>query len=155
MSDAPKTPGFEDLWSEATAWTELHERRVFQNGRSLDQTELALAKSAGVKLPENIRLYVVDVVPVPKDGLLGQFAANAGWSLGDWQGLTVNYGVYVRKDRVGTTTVPHEFRHVAQYECFGSVKNFAFFYLRELLFFGYGNGPLERDAKLSESILNR
>ena len=40
--------------------------------------------------------------------------------------------------------------HTCWDECFGSIKAFMFFYLKELLHFRYGLGPLEVDAKKAE-----
>ena len=67
--------------------------------------------------------------------------------------MTFGHGIFMREDQKEKIDIwPHRFRHVAQYECFGSIKPCMFFYLKELLHFGYGKGPLEVDARNAENI---
>ena len=68
-------------------------------------------------------------------------------------GMTLGHGTFIRQDQAARADIwPHEFRHVAQYECFGSIKTFMFFYLKELFHFRYGPGPLEIDARAAETL---
>lgn len=142
---------FNDLWNIATAWGEQQERHIASLGRVLTRDELQLAAKVGVRAPENIRILIVPVVPFPEDPLIRAVGAQVGLSTNGAGGLTLGYGVFIREDQKGRRDIwSHEFRHVAQYECFGSIKAFMFFYLKELLHFRYGPGPLEVDAKKAE-----
>ena len=63
-------------------------------------------------------------------------------------GMTLDHGSFIREDhRSSIRLLAHELRHVAQYECSGSISIFMDHYLRELLYFGYGLGPFEVDAE--------
>ncbi|MCX6938395.1 MAG: hypothetical protein NTU80_10965 [Verrucomicrobia bacterium] len=148
------TPTFDDLWSAATAWAEQHSAHIAAQGRSLTPAELTLASQVGVTAPERIRILVVPEIPFPDDPVLRAFAGQAGMLPERTGGMTLGHGIYLREDQVARASIwPHEFRHVAQYECFGSIKAFMFFYLKELLHFRYGPGPLETDARAAEAQL--
>lgn len=144
-------PTFDDLWNAATAWGEQQERHIASVGRALSPDEVKLAAKVGVRASEKIRVFIVSVVPFPEDPLIRAIGAQVGLAADSSGGMTLGYGVFIREDQKGRRDIwPHEFRHVAQYECFGSIKAFMFFYLKELLHFRYGLGPLEVDAKNAE-----
>lgn len=65
-------------------------------------------------------------------------------------GITLRYGIYIRKDcsgyRDNRNLYVHEFVHVGQYERMGSIQAFLKEYLRECIDPGYPLGPLEQEA---------
>ena len=144
-------PPFEDLWNAVNAWAEQQAHLIATSGRPLTQQELAIAKKVGVLAPEKVRVLVVPAVPFPEDSTIHAIGVQVGLVAERTGGMTLGYGIFICDDQIGRSDIwPHEFRHVAQYECFGSIKAFMFFYLKELLHFRYGPGPLEVDARNAE-----
>jgi hypothetical protein len=145
-------PTFDYLWNATTAWAESHSARIIAQGRPLTSAELSQARNVGVAAPERIRVLLVPEVPFPDSPEIHAIANQAGMHPESTGGMTLGHGIYLREDQVACPGIwLHEFRHVAQYECFGSVKTFMFFYLKELLHFRYGPGPLETDARAAEA----
>ena len=146
------TPSFDDLWNAVTLWAEQQSALILTQGRALTPAELALARQVGVTQPERIRILNVPEVPFPDDPTLRALADQVGMFPERTGGMTLGHGIFMHDDQAARADIwPHEFRHVAQYECFGSIKAFMFFYLKELLHFRYGPGPLETDARAAES----
>jgi hypothetical protein len=144
---------FDDLWRAVTTWAEQESARIAMTGRPLTPSEVAIAKKVGARSTELIRVLVVTTMPFPEDVTLRAIGAQVGLTTEQSGGMTLGHGIFIRADQVGRKDIwPHEFRHVAQYECFGSIKTFMFFYLKELLHFRYGPGPLEVDAKKAEEV---
>jgi len=149
-------PTFDDLWNASTLWAEQQSARILAEGRPLTPAEQAIARQVGVAAPERIRVLTVPEVPFPDYPTLRAIASGVGMNPELTGGMTLGHGIFMRADQVSRADIwPHEFRHVAQYECFGSIKAFMFFYLKELLHFRYGPGPLEVDAKAAESTPSR
>lgn len=146
------TPSFDDLWNAVTLWAEQQSALILAQGRPLTAAELATARAVGVVAPQRIRVLSVPEVPFPADPTLRAVAEGVGMVAELTGGMTLGHGIFMRADQAARADIwPHEFRHVAQYECFGSIKAFMFFYLKELLHFRYGPGPLETDARAAES----
>lgn len=144
-------PTFDDLWNAASLWAEQQATHISSSGSALTETQLALARKVGVVHPEKIRVLVVQDVPFPDDPTLRAIAAQIGLIPERTGGMTLGHGIFLRHDQLDRPSIwAHEFRHVAQYECFGAIKVFMFFYLKELLHFRYGPGPLETDASAAE-----
>ncbi len=96
-------------------------------------------------------MLVVPQIPFPDEPVIRALGESVGLATGISCGMTLGHGIFIRTDQQSRPDIwPHEFRHVAQYECFGSTKTFMFFYLKELLHFNYGPGPLEVDATFAE-----
>jgi hypothetical protein len=146
-------PTFDDLWNAATAWGEQQSGVIASTGRALARDELAIAAKVGVQTPERIRVLIVESVPFPGDPTLRALGEKVGLAADSSGGMTLGHGIFLRADQQHRPDIwPHEFRHVAQYECFGSIRAFMFFYLKELLHFRYGPGPLEIDATNAEKL---
>jgi hypothetical protein len=144
---------FDKLWTAVSLWAELQAAEISKTGRSLTPQEIVVAKKVGVQAPEKIRVLNVLAVPFPEDPAIHAFGIQVGLPPGSSGGMTLGYGIFIRDDHKDQSNIwPHELRHVAQYECLGSIKAFMFFYLKELLHFRYGLGPLEVDAKNAEQI---
>jgi hypothetical protein len=146
-------PTFDDLWNSVTVWAELQAAQISKTGRPLAPQEITIAKKVGVQVPEQIRVLSVAEVPFPDDPAIHAIGLKVGLSPKSSGGMTLGYGIFICDDQKARRDIwPHEFRHVAQYECFGSIRAFMFFYLKELLYFRYGSGPLEVDAKCAEKM---
>jgi hypothetical protein len=134
----------------ATQWAEEQEVLILKKGKALTSKQKLDAKAAGVAHPERIRVKVVREIN-PPDGLLLGLANRFSESLGpDTAGLTLGYGIFIRKDcenyRANRDLYVHEFVHVGQYERYGSIQAFFEDYLKECVDPGYPNGKLERQA---------
>ncbi len=139
------------LLPRAIAWAEAQAGSVLECGAPLDEAGLALARSVGVKNPENTRVSVVDRLPVPSDPELRAAAIHAGLLAPDTLGLTLGYAVIIRRGHQATLRLlSHEFRHVYQYERAGSIASFLPVYLREIVAHGYLGAPSEVDARAHE-----
>jgi hypothetical protein len=139
------------LLPRAIAWAETQSRSVLEGGAPLEPADLALARSVGVSNPENIRVSVVDRIPVPDDTQLRLAAFRAGLLAPDTLALTLGYAVLVRRGHeAGARLLSHEFRHVYQYERAGSIASFLRVYLKEIVALGYADAPSEIDARAHE-----
>ncbi len=138
------------LAPKATAWVESQHIHIAQVGRALDDDERTLAEGVGVRYPDRIRIAEVPDLPVPDDPDLRQAAKMAGILGPGTAGLTLGYGIYVRRGHGSIKLYSHEFRHVHQYERAGSIAAFLSVYLQQVVEFGYYNAPLEVDARVHE-----
>ncbi len=145
-------PTFENLVNAVTRWAEEQEANIVKHGRPLSPAEHALAARVGVREPHRIRVLLVPEVPFPNDTTVLTVASLVGLHSELTAGMTLRYGIYLRSDSIQQRGIwPHEFRHVAQYENFGSIRGFMEAYLRELINCRYGHGPLETDARAAEA----
>lgn len=147
-SPTPASAAFDRLHAAAVDWAELRSKDIHRAGRPLTAAETAMARKVGVREPERIRIMEVDVIPLPDIDAWKATLQQSGMAADGVLGLTLGHGVYLKK-RAKVDVRAHEFRHVAQYECLGGIRPFMFCYLKELLHFGYGKGPLEHDAELA------
>ena len=111
------------------------------------QRERKMAVLAGVKHAGRIR--VCEVADMPRPGMAWMQGAAARWGLNmdDTLGLSLRYGIFLRKGMRGRReTLAHECVHTAQYERLGGLWPFLARYLRECLRFGYERAPMEREA---------
>jgi hypothetical protein len=131
----------------AARWVGSQETALCAAGEILTQEQISDAREVDVLRPENIRLKFVDSIPVPGDGFLRRLGKITGLLRGETAGITLRYGIYIRKEYRGDRELyVHEFVHVAQYERFGSIDAFLRDYLKECLDPGYPWGPLEQEA---------
>jgi hypothetical protein len=95
---------------------------------------------------------VVEEIPAPTQSALRAACEQLNLLGEDTAGLTLGYGVFLKKDRrESVRLLAHELRHVAQYEGHGSIAAYLTVYIPELLRFGYEDAPLERDAREAET----
>jgi hypothetical protein len=106
---------------------------------------------------EPIALAVLDLFALrsgetspPDHPVLRQVANQLNFLGPDTIGLTLGYGVYLRKGYVDDRLLSHEFRHVRQYEIAGSIAAFIDEYIRQIFQYGYLNSPYEVDARAYE-----
>ncbi len=135
----------------AVAWAEAQAGVVLANGIPLKQASLQIARGVGVIKPENIRIGVVDDLPLPDDASLREAALQAGLLGPGMIGFALGYAVLIcRGYHANQRLLSHEFRHVYQYEAAGSIAAFLPVYLQQIVAFGYANAPFEADARAHE-----
>ena len=104
-----------------------------------------------MRQPARIRVRIVDEMPLPDDVQLRAAALRAGLLAPGTLGLTLGYAVFVRQGHeTSLRLLSHEFRHVYQYECAGSIASFLPGYLQEIVSHGYADAPSELDARAHE-----
>jgi hypothetical protein len=133
------------LASAVTPWMEHQERRILREGRGLTASELAMAGDLGISRPQNVRVLLIDPIPVPVPQAWISLAN--GWGLPVFApgGMTLGYGIFAAAESMDL--VRHELVHVAQYERLGGIAPFLKRYLFECLTVGYADAPLELEAR--------
>ena len=146
---------FVQLLPLAIAWAEQQENYILRNGVQLTISQLTDAKLVQVVSPEKVRLLKVDQIPLPNESSLRNAAQMLGLITANTIGLTLRYGVFIRKDFWnGKKIVVHELVHVSQYEKLGGIGKFLQKYLQECISFGYPGAPMEQEAiTLSNKIV--
>jgi hypothetical protein len=145
----------EDLLPLAAAWASEQEGLVLRDGMPLSAQQMTEAKRAGVVHPERVRILHVETIPVPAHPVLQAACSAINFVAGAPQGLTFNYGIFVRCDRVQDRhLLLHELAHTSQYERLGGIVPFLRKYIWECLTFGYQSASLELEAdKVAERVL--
>jgi hypothetical protein len=92
----------------------------------------------------------VDTIAPPVDPMLRRVADEMSFLGSNTIGITLGYGIYLRKGYVTDRLLSHEFRHVHQYEKAGSIELFIEEYLRQIFHYGYVDSPYEIDARAHE-----
>jgi hypothetical protein len=139
------------LLPRAVAWAEAEAGIVLASGIAPTPSGLQLARGVEVIHPENIRIGVVDRLPLPDDASLREAALQAGLLGPGMIGLTLGYAVLIRRGHESNPRLlSHEFRHVYQYEAASSIAAFLPVYLRQIVALGYANAPFEVDAREHE-----
>ncbi len=131
-----------------TLWIRGYEREILDAGRPLLDEEFTLARQAGVKRPDLVRVLIVPEVPYPLHRLLRTLQK---WRLAHCfsaSGLTAGYGIYIEAVHASSTgLLVHELVHVGQYERLRGIYGFLRQYCLECLRFGYWDAPLEKEAR--------
>ena len=135
------------LLPRAIAWAEAVAGDVATNGEALNDARSSIASRVGVQHPHNVRVLLVDQLPLPADPEL-QAAATQTGLLGKYTvGLTLGYSVLIRRGHMTQRLLSHELRHVHQFEKAGGIADFLPLYLGSIIQFGYQNSPYEQDAR--------
>jgi hypothetical protein len=140
----------ETLLPKATAWAEQSAAELCRTGSALNDEELSIARQVGVLQPESIRIALVDILPFPSDPQLRKAASATGLFGPKMTGITLGYGICIRKGHYSIRLLSHECRHVYQYEQAGSIAAFLRDYLQQIVDHGYRSAPLEIDARSHE-----
>ena len=120
---------------------------ILRDGALLSASQLADAYKIGVTFAQHVRLLKVTTIPVPDHSLLREAAESTHLITPLTAGLTLRYGIFIRKDRwEDRCLVFHELVHTYQYERLGGVQPFLERYLYECLAIGYPEAPLEQEA---------
>lgn len=146
---------FAQLLPLAVAWAEQQENLILQNGIQLTPSQVTDARLVSVVNPEKVRLFKVNQIPLPSEPSLRTAAQMTGLITMNTKGLTLRYGVFIRKDFWNDRkTVLHELVHVAQYERLAGIDQFLQKYLQECITIGYPQAPMEQEAiTLSGKVL--
>ncbi len=138
---------FEKLLPLAADWAAEQETLILREGVPLSNQEIIVAKAAGVKEPDRVRLLQVDAIPSPGHPLLKAACNAINFFTSGPRGLTFHYGIFVRRDCAQDRhLLTHELVHTAQYERLGGIVPFLRKYLSECFTNGYRNAPLEQEA---------
>ena len=146
---------FTEMLPLAVAWAEQQENYILQNGILLTTSQVTDARLVAVVNPEKVRLLKVNQIPLPSEPSLRTAAQMIGLITMNTIGLTLKYGVFIRKDFWNDRKIViHELVHVAQYERLGGIARFLQKYLQECISIGYPQAPMEQEAiTLSNRIL--
>ena len=138
---------FDKLLPLAVRWATAVEARILRDGVPLTDESLADARAIGLREPERVRLLALARVPMPDNLILKTAAAAIQFLTPATRGLTLRYGIFIRRDCWGDRPlIAHELAHTAQYERLGGIEPFLRQYLLECLKVGYPAAPLEQEA---------
>jgi len=143
------------LLPQAIEWVESRSVEVLSKGQPLTAKGIEVARSVGVRDPEQIRVDLVESLPLPNDQVLRDVALQTGLLGPNMAGVTFGYGIYACKDHISNRLLAHECRHVFQYESAGSIAAFLPVYLQEIIENGYIDCSFEVDARQYENIGSR
>jgi len=132
---------------DAIAWATDEAARGAAIGKPLLPRAVDAARRVGVTRPEEIRVLVVDALPLPKEPVLRDAALRAGLLGPGSIGLTLDHSIFICEGNLTGDVLSHECRHVYQYESHGGITGFLPAYLGQILDFGYRAAPLEVDAR--------
>ena len=139
------------LAPKAVAWAEGLAAEARARGTALSVPLAEIARRAGVRAPEKVRILVMDEIPLPDDPALQGAALSVGLSQSDAAGMTLGHAVFLRRGyESDVRVISHELRHVAQYEACGGIAGFLAVHLADLVAFGYEDSPFEVDARAHE-----
>ncbi|MFT4639579.1 MAG: hypothetical protein ACI8T1_002904 [Verrucomicrobiales bacterium] len=129
-------------------WVRLHEQRI---RRELTPEESALAEQVGVHATDQIRILVVETVPMPGPRWIHRLAQRLSLPAMKAVGMSLGHGVYLQRGFEHRIKIlVHECVHTAHYERHG-ISGFLRRYLPHCLEDGHINAELEREAvRLSE-----
>lgn len=138
------------LLPHAIAWAVHQAQYVASLGFSMQEAEQTIARRVGVRRPDQIRVKLVEHLPLPEEPMLRQAAIEAGLLGPNMVGLTLGYSIFLVNGYESVRLISHECRHVYQYEMFGSIESFLPVYLLQIVTYGYQDAPLEVDARAHE-----
>lgn len=141
------------LLPKAVEWAERQQADILATGLPLSPEQMVVARGVGVAQPNNIRIKLVDRLPLPEYPDLAAAALQTGLLGPNMTGLTLFYGIFICKHDYGNRNlIAHECRHVQQYEKRKSIAAFLQEYLSQIVTFGYSNALLEQDAHMAAAI---
>jgi hypothetical protein len=145
----------EQYFPKAVQWVAEMERAILKSGQPLLPQNRKDAETIGVQQSKDVRILVLDGIPLPNDPGLRQLAAETELITDRTAGMTFGHGIVLKKGSIDRRLIAHELVHVMQYERFGGIKAFLKEYVKEVAFPpGYPNGPLEREAdQLAELVV--
>ena len=123
---------FERLVPLACQWAKKQEAYILKHGAPLGRQQLADARRAGVREPSQVRLLVVDRIPLPDDPELADAARRAQIITDTSRGVAIGYGIIIRADSwQNRELLLHQLVHVAQCERSGGLESFVSEYLTD------------------------
>jgi len=126
------------LMPRAVKWYSDVEKSLRSQGRALTKAETVEAKSLGVKMPDLIRVVVLDKFPEPDKHASGDH----------FEGARAMGNIIMIKPRHknDSTVLCHELVHIAQKDRMGGLKEFLKQYAIEREVLGYSRSLLETEA---------
>ena len=109
---------------------------------------IKIARAVGVQQPERIRIEFANQLPLPDIQPLRGVVVKLFTP--EMAGVTFGHSIIIRKEHGDDRLFSHEFRHVFQYEQFGSIAAFIKEYMQQVAVYGYQYMPLEIDARKHE-----
>lgn len=125
------------------------ETRILESGRPLTDSERLLARQAGVRHIDRVRILVLDAVPSPEDGDLRRYLSKLGILrlISMAKGTAKGYGIIVTPSGAhDRSVIAHELVHVGQYERLGGIAALMRDHLPDLVANGYRRSELEDEA---------
>ena len=132
-------------FDEIIKWAEAIQKQILEEGEEIPYFDGLPAAFAGIENIDKIRILKVDKIVLPDIELVNDLKKSNIFATSSTLGIALGHAILLDKNATRDVMI-HEFRHIAQYELFGDLKSYLTFYLRELITFGYGDGPLENDA---------
>jgi len=126
------------LMPRAVKWYSDVEKSLRSKGRELTRSESKEAKALGVKMPDLIRVVVLDKFPEPDKHSSGDH----------FEGARAMGNIIMLKPRYknDSTVLCHELVHIAQKDRIGGLKGFLKQYAIEREVLGYSRSLLETEA---------
>ena len=148
MASADLASLFPVVMPHIQRWFVCEEATILRNGVALTGSQARDARLAGVQNPGRVRVLPVEEIKVHGIGLMRKLAPGLQLVRPDSSAMTFGYGIVIRrlyaKDRA---VLLHHLVHVAQMEELGGSENYVKRYVNDCLHFGYGNAPLEIQAR--------
>jgi len=149
-----KTQEIISLIPMASEWVEAQEMIIFADGVPLTEKQRNIASKIGIKNTDKIRLLQVKSIPEPDNSILNEASKAIGFILSQTIGITYRYGIYIRHDYwENESLIIHELTHTLQYERLGGITDFLNQYIKECIYYGYKNSPLEKEAVQMATII--
>lgn len=144
----------EQYFPKAVQWATEMEKAILESGQRLLPQNRKDAEAISIRRVGDVRIVVLDRIPLPNDPGLQQLALGTGLITDGTAGMTFGHGVVLKNGSYDRRLIAHELGHVMQYERFGGIESFLKEYIKEVAFPpGYPNGPLEREADLLAELV--
>jgi hypothetical protein len=142
----------DELLPLAGAWIDEAEAQWAGAGTPLGEVGRAVARQAGVREIDRVRVRRVPTMPEPSHPRLRRAMVESGFLLHTAHGLALDHAIALREDApTDIALLAHELKHVEQYERLGR-EGFLRLYITECLSFGYAHSPLEREARRFQAL---
>ena len=89
---------FENILPLAVQWAEAKEKVILEHGRDISPQYMEDAKSVGVKYPEQVRIYEVPQIPIPKHPILRAATEATQLISPATIGISLRYGIFIHNN---------------------------------------------------------
>ena len=138
----------------ASEWVKAQETIILADGVPLTEKQRTIASKIGIKNTDKIRLLQVKSIPEPENSILNEASKSIGFISSQTLGITYRYGIYIQHDYwENESLIIHELTHTLQYERLGGITDFLNQYIKECIYYGYNNSPLEKEAVAMSKII--
>jgi hypothetical protein len=140
---------------KALQWATEMQKDILERGQRLLPENRKDAEAIGIRLIDDVRILLLDKIPLPNDPGLQRLALGTGLITDETAGMAFGNGILLKNGSYNRRLIAHELGHVMQYERFGGIKAFLIEYVKEVAFPpGYPNGPLEREAsRIADAVI--